>query len=60
MNARWQPAAFDHALQNDTMRCPVQMRLCERTMWSLLGMKRAPELCLMYAAFHGISHAAVL
>ena len=60
MNARWQPAAFDHALQNDTMRCPVQMRLCERTMWSLLGMKQALELRRMYAAFHGISHAAVL
>ena len=60
MNARWQPAAFYHALQNDTMRCPVQMRLCERTMWSLLGMKRALELRRLYAAFHGISHAAVL
>ena len=46
MDALWQPMASDHAEQNDSaaVLCPIKMKLCERTMWALLGLKRALTL----------------
>lgn len=45
MDAFWAPVASDHAAQNSSsLVCPVRLKLCERTMWALLGMKRALDL----------------
>lgn len=38
MDAFWQPRLAQHADQNTSLRCPISMRLCERTMWAVLGM----------------------
>ena len=60
MDAFWQPAASEHAEQNASLRCPVQMRLCERTMWALLGMKQGLALRAAYERRSGVKHATVL
>ena len=45
MDAFWKPMGSEHATQNNTLRCPIDgLRLCERTMWALLGMKRGLAL----------------
>ena len=35
MDAFWQPRLAQHADQNTSLRCPISMRLCERTMWAV-------------------------
>lgn len=62
MNAHWQPRASDHAQQNESLgRCPVKLNYCDRTMWALLGMKRALSLRTRWAArTGGAPHATVL
>ena len=44
MDAYWKPVASEHAEQNTSLQCPLRLKLCERTMWALLGMKRALAL----------------
>ena len=47
----WQPSGADHAAQNRSLgRCPVRLNYCDRTMWALLGMKRALALRTRWAA----------
>ena len=64
MDALWQPMASDHAEQNDSAAalCPIKMKLCERTMWALLGLKRALALRARHESAAGRSgaHATVL
>ena len=51
MGTFWDPRAADHAAQNGSMgRCPVRLNYCDRTMWALLGMKRALALRTRWAA----------
>ena len=51
MGTFWDPRAADHAAQNGSMgRCPVRLNYCDRTMWALLGMKRALALRMRWAA----------
>lgn len=52
--------ASDHAAQNASLRCPIAMKLCERTMWALLGMKRGLALRAAFERLHGVRHHAVL
>ena len=60
MDAFWQPRLAQHADQNTSLRCPISMRLCERTMWAVLGMKQALALRTAYERSHSVHHAAVL
>ena len=59
MDAFWKPVASDHAQQNTTLRCPIDgLKLCERTMWALLGMKRALALRARSARSHAVVFVA--
>ena len=63
MDTFWSPRASDHAAQNYSLgRCPVRLGYCDRTMWALLGMKRALALRSQWAAGagRGVVHATVL
>ena len=61
MDEFWRPnlIASAHAAQNDSLRCPVKLKLCERSMWALLSMKRALALRSNWEA-KTQPHAAVL
>ena len=65
MDAYWSPARSLHAAQNTSCpveRCPVRHPYCERTMWALLGMKRALEMRRDWAAGPAgqVSHSSVI
>ena len=50
MNVFWEPRASVHSAQNTSLgRCPVKLMYCDRTMWALLGMKRALALRASWA-----------
>ena len=50
MDEHWRPLASDHAAQNYSLgKCPVRINYCDRTMWALLGMKRALALRMRWA-----------
>ena len=60
----WHPRMSDHGEQNNSIgRCPVKLAYCGRTMWALLGMKRALALRTRWASLNRRSdaeHVAVL
>ena len=67
MDSFWKPAASDHSNQSrlpaSAATCPIRMKLCERTMWALLGLKRALVLRTKWEASHpsrARAHVAVL
>ena len=50
MQEFWEPRSSFHAAQNYSLgRCPVRLMYCDRTMWALLGMKRALALRAAWA-----------
>lgn len=65
MEAFWQPRSSFHGAQNTSLgRSPVKLQYSDRTMWALLGMKRALALRSAWAESaegRGLSpHATVL
>lgn len=62
MDHYWRPRASDHAAQNTSIgKCPVSMPYCTRTLWTLLGMKRALALRSQWSArANSADHAIVL
>ena len=65
MDDHWRPMASDHAEQNFSLgRCAIKLNYCDRTMWALLGMRRALALRTSWVASAGgrdkPPHATVL
>ena len=62
MDAHWSPAATDHDVQNETLKCPPpRLPYCDRTQWALRGMKRAAALRMRWAAAApGRAHTTVM
>lgn len=61
MDTHWRPRASDHAVQNKSIGgCPVSMPYCTRTLWTLLGMKRALALRSQWSRANSKDHAIVL
>ena len=68
MDNFWQPRASFHGAQNTSLgKCPIRLNYCDRTMWALLGMKKALALRSAWAASGALSgkgqqqaHATVL
>ena len=62
MNHFWTPARSSHAPQNHSLpNCkPTRLNYCTRTMWALLGMRRALALRSSWAANRKVVHASVM